>query len=278
MKQVTKQEVVACLQKLGIAWGDGLLVHSAIQYLGQPEGGLQMYLDAIQQVIGPFEKVDPIQAVESTATTTTPAVGTLAVPVFNFAFARGENFDPLQTPSQGMGVFSEYIRRHPLARRTPHPMQSLAVLGYYAQDLVERDTPSAFDPGSAFERMLELDFKILLLGADERAISLLHYSEQRAAVPYRYWKEFGGKVLRSGVLQDFSYRMFVRDLEIDAQLTLAPVRKTLEDQGAWRSTPLNYGRISVCRMADFVRVVDEALAENPWALVTNPPATTKNHP
>lgn len=256
MKQVTQQEVKDRLLGLGVTQGDGLLVHSAVQFLGQPVGGMQMYLDAIQQVIGSDGGIAP---------------GTLAVPAFNFAFAHGEPFDPDLTPSDGMGVFSEYVRQQPGAMRTLHPMQSLAVLGHYAADLAGRDTPSAFDPGSAFERMLELDFKILLLGANERAISLLHYSEQRVAAPYRYWKEFHGLVRRGDLWRECSYRMFVRDLEIDPQLTLAPVRRLLESQDAWRSLPLNYGQISLCRMSDFVKTVDQILAQDPWALVTNPP-------
>ncbi len=259
MKQVTKQGISESLYQLGVSRGDGLLVHSAIQFLGRPQGGPKLYLDAIQDVIGP-----PEGAADDLS-------GTLAVPTFNFAFARGERYDPQHTPAEGMGVFSEFVRQHPLARRTSHPMQSLAVIGHYASDLAERDTPSAFDDGSAFARMLELDFKILLLGADERAISLLHYSEQRAHVPYRFWKEFHGQVWRNQAWQECTYRMFVRDLEIDAQLTLAPVRKVLETQGAWRSVSLNYGQISLCRMTDFVRVVDQFLAQDPWSLVIQPP-------
>ena len=128
-----------------------------------------------------------------------------------------------------MGVFSEFIRQVlPGARRTPHPMQSLAVLGHYATDLTNRDTLSAFDPGSAFERMLELDFKLLLLGADARAVSMFHYCEQRAKVPYRYWKDFTGEVITSTGWQTRTYRMFVRDLEIKPQLTLDPVVEDLE--------------------------------------------------
>jgi aminoglycoside N3'-acetyltransferase len=123
-----------------------------------------------------------------------PSVGTLAVPTFNFAFARGEPFDLRNTPSVGMGAFSEYIRQRASARRPPHLLQSIAVIGRYVDDLASRDTPAAFDPGSPFDRMLELDFKILLLGADVQAISLLHWVEQRLQVPYRYWKVFRGPV------------------------------------------------------------------------------------
>ncbi len=52
MQEVTRQQVTTCLKTLGIAPGDGLLVHSAVQFLGRPVGGLQMYLDAIQEAIG----------------------------------------------------------------------------------------------------------------------------------------------------------------------------------------------------------------------------------
>ena len=98
----------------------GLLVHSAVQFLGRPVGGLRMYLEAIQEVIG--------------------AEGTLVVPTFNFGFAQGERYDPADTPSQGMGAFSEFVRQLPEARRTSHPLQSVAVVGRYAADLANRDT------------------------------------------------------------------------------------------------------------------------------------------
>ncbi len=74
-----------------------------------------MYLEAILEVIGPE--------------------GTLIVPTFNFGFAKGEPYDPLTTPSVGMGAFSEFVRRLPGALRTSHPMQSIAVVGRWAADL-----------------------------------------------------------------------------------------------------------------------------------------------
>ena len=251
MQEVTKDQVVACLTRLGICSGDGLLVHSAVQYLGRPQGGVGMYLEAIQAVTGDD--------------------GTIVVPTFNFAFANGEPYDPQVTPSQGMGAFSEYVRRLPQAHRTSHPMQSVAVLGRYAVDLVVRDTLSAFDPGSAFERMLELDFKLLLLGADSRATSMFHYCEQRANVPYRYWKDFTGQVRTSDGWLTRTYRMFVRDLDLNPQLTLDPVVADLQAHGEWLSAPLNYGQVTVCRLADFVRAADRTLARDPWSLVLNRP-------
>jgi aminoglycoside 3-N-acetyltransferase len=247
MLTVNLKQVVSALQEVGITPGDGLLVHSALQFLGRPEGGVAMYLAALQQMLGPG--------------------GTLAAPAFSFSFARGEPFDRGNTPSRGMGVFSEYVRLQQGAQRTSHPLQSLALLGRHALELARRDTAGAFDPGSAFERLLELDFKLLLLGADIQAASMVHYSEQRAAVPYRYWKEFHGLWRDGDLAEGRTYRMYARDLDLDPTLVLQPIQAGLEAQGLWRQGSLGYGRVCACRLQDFVAVTDALLAANPWVLV-----------
>jgi aminoglycoside 3-N-acetyltransferase len=239
------------LRAVGVGQGDGLLVHSALQVLGKPEGGPQMYLDALLAAIGPQ--------------------GTLAVPTFNFAFARGIDFDPAETPSEGMGVFSEFVRQQPNALRSTHPMQSLAFIGAKAAELASLDTQSAFDDGSAFDAMLKLNFKLLLLGADIQAASMVHYSEQRAAVPYRYWKEFSAKVRSANEWQPRSYKMYVRDLAGNPELRLLPIQESLAAQGQWRSVQVNYGHIACCTLRDFVAATDALLAADPWALVANKP-------
>ncbi len=243
--------------------GDGVLVHSALHFLGKPEGGVEMILQVLADTLG-IDLADP---------SPTASEGTLVVPAFNFAFARGEPFDLHNTPSIGMGVFSELVRKHPLARRTPHPLQSVAAIGRYASELADCHTLGAFDPGSAFERMVELDFKILLLGADVQAISLLHYAEQRVGVPYRYWKEFHGRVRIGEQWEERTYRMYVRNLDLDPKIDLHAVQQRLVDRGKWHSQAVNYGLISLCRMRDFVEVVEEFLREDPWSLVTNRPTS-----
>ena len=267
MKAVDLAQALAALKAAGVQPGDGLLLHSAIQFLGLPVGGAGLYYQALWAVLEdqPGEGSAP-QPLEK---------GTIAAPAFNFAFARGEAYHPQSTPSQGMGAFSEYLRQLPFALRTPHPLQSLTVIGRHAADLASRDTPSAFDPGSAFERLLELDFKLLLLGADIQAVSMLHYSEQRCAVPYRYWKDFSGPYRTQHGWETRKYRMFARDLSIDPQgggprIELYPVQAVLQQRGLWQSTTLNYGQVATCRLRDFVAVVDEFLNADPWSLVTNP--------
>ena len=247
MKQVHLEQIVTALESVGLKPGDDVLVHAALQFLGQPVGGPQIYLQALQEVLGPG--------------------GTIAVPTFNFEFARGVPYDPIATPSDGMGVLAETVRRHPEAHRSLHPMQSVALLGPQAADLASRDTPSAFDPDSAFGGLLALDFQVLLLGAELKAVSMVHYCEQQAGVPYRKWKDFSGQVHTDQGWEQRTYRMYVRDLETNPRLTLDEVEKILKDQGHWHAVPLNYGQVVRLRMANYVAIIDEMLATDPWALV-----------
>jgi aminoglycoside 3-N-acetyltransferase len=259
MKEVTKAQLIEALQAVGVQPGDGLLVHSALQFLGRPVGGVEMYFEALREAVGHYEHSKEISG------------GTLAVPTYTFVFARGEAYDPQNTPSVGMGQLSELIRRHPAARRTTHPMQSLAVIGKYAEELARCDTPSAFDPGSAYDEMIKLGFKILLVGADIDAVSLIHYSEQRLNVPYRYWKDFSGPVKTAAGWQERTYRMYVRDIALDPHLTLHPVRDELRAQGLWSEVALNYGKIALIAMQPFVAMVDRFLSADPYALMLNRP-------
>jgi aminoglycoside N3'-acetyltransferase len=119
--------------------------------------------------------------------------------------------------------------------------------------------------------MLELDFKLVLLGASIQAVSMLHYCEQRAEVPYRYWKNFTGAYLTPNGWEQRTYRMFARDLQLDPIIELYPIQRTLQEQGKWHSAPLNYGQVACCRLVDFVAEVDRCLEQDAWLLVTNRP-------
>jgi len=245
LKVLTRETLTSSLNKIGIVEGDQLLIHSAIQFLGKPEGGIEMIYQSLQSLLTP--------------------TGTIVVPTFNFDFSISAEFSTQNTPSKGMGVFSELIRRLPNSSRTSHPLQSIAAVGYHANDLSIRDTPCAFDEGSAFEHMLDLDFNCLLLGANINACSIIHFSEQRANVPYRYWKNFSGLV--DGKYA--TYRMFVRDLELNPLLDLNLVKARLVDQKLWNEVHLNYGTLSKFKLKDFRISADELLSKDPFCLLSN---------
>ncbi len=251
MQEVNRDQIMDSLHQVGVQSGDGLLVHSALQFLGKPQGGVGVYLETLREVIG--------------------EEGTIAVPVFNFNFARGEDYDPETTPSAGMGAFSEFVRTQPGVLRTSHPMQSFAVSGKQAAELAACDTLSAFDDNSAVDLMVKNGYTLLLLGATIQASSILHYSEQRIGVPYRYWKEFKGRIRRGGRWRKVTYRMYVRDMAIDARLEIYSVEALLKERNQWAETNLNYGKVSACTLADFVQAASDLLWNDSWCFVTNKP-------
>src|SRR5690606_4245560 len=89
MLETTPALVAVALRDLGLGPGQNVLVHSAVQFLGRPMGGVGMYYATLSEAL---------------------AGGTVAVPTFTFAFARGEPYDPQVSPSEGMGAFSEWVR------------------------------------------------------------------------------------------------------------------------------------------------------------------------
>jgi aminoglycoside 3-N-acetyltransferase len=249
MLELTNEKLEWSLRKIKIANGDGLLIHSAIQMLGMPTGGVQDYVTVLQNQV--TDK------------------GTLVVPTFTLDYPRTQKFDRQKTPSKGMGSLSEYVRQLPGAIRSSHPLQSVAALGYYASDLAGRDTPSAFERDSVFARMLDLDFKLLLLGAGIQAASMVHYCEAAAGVPYRRWMNFTGQIMQNGRWVQKTYKMYARILEIDPQLELQPIQLELERLGAWQEVSLNYGKIASCKVSDFVSACMSLLQKDPWVLVSN---------
>lgn len=249
MLELTNELLERSLRQVGVSQGDGLLIHSSIQMLGKPTCGVPAYVSVIQKL--------------------TTDTGTLVVPAFTLDYPRIREFDRQRTPSKGMGDLSEYVRQLPETLRTSHPLQSVAVLGYHAEDLSVRDTLSAFESGSVFARMLELDFKLLLLGAGIQAASMVHYCEAAARVPYRKWVDFPGRIMENGQWIQKTYKMYARILEIDPQLQLEPIQLELVRLGAWQEVPLNYGKIACCKLADFVNACMSLLEKDPWILVSN---------
>ena len=196
---------------------------------------------------------------------------TLVVPTFTFGFCQGELFDRELTPSRGMGAFSECLRRHPDALRSPHPIQSIAALGPRAQQICHRDTESAYGPGSAFESLLYLDATILLLGCSFEAISLVHLLEERQDVPYRCWRSFTAPYRDGRVDEPRTARFFVRRPDIPSSVHLAPIARLLLDRGQLQTTYLGAGPIQSCRALHFARAGLDLLRQDPRALLQSPP-------
>ena len=238
--------------------GDLVMVHSSLLTLGKiADHSLkqipQIIAGALLDIIGPN--------------------GTLVVPALNFGFCRGDGFDRQQTPSENMGILSEYIRQLPNACRSRHPMQSVAAVGPLAETICEPDTPSAFDQGSSFDLMIDRNARLLLLGASFQAATVIHHAEQSIGVPYRLWKDFTGRYVdqtgNEPIDQTKTYRMYVRDLEIDAKLNMKPLELELAKRHQLLRQPLGGGVVRSCQFVDLIETARHCLKADPNCLVGN---------
>lgn len=252
MKGYTGAELSDGLRSLGLRPGDTVLVHSALFGLGPLAGAAPaetagIVLERLRSVLGD--------------------AGTVVVPAFNFDFCGGTPFDVATTPAKGMGIFSESVRQLPEAHRSPHPMQSVAAVGAAAAEICRPDTPSSFDTDGPFRRLLDLRAWLLLLGAPMQSASIVHYAEERVAVPYRYWKTFTAPYSHDAERSERSYKMYVRDMDLDPRLQLAVIEEGLRDAGQLAEERLGSGWIKACRTPDFVDLTITGLQRDPWWLV-----------
>ena len=67
----------------------------------------------------------------------------------------------------------------------------------------------------AYDFIYQQDFKILLLATDGRAVTLSHYAEEQAQLPYRHHKEITGRVEFAEGVYPKPWSLFARDLTID---------------------------------------------------------------
>ncbi len=253
MKSYTLPELDRCLTKMEISSGELVMVHSSLLGLGQlnhqrMSDAPKLIADLLLDRIGP--------------------TGTLVVPALNFGFCRGKTFDRQHTPSEKMGLLSEYVRCLPNAVRSRHPMQSVAAVGPLAERICEPDTPSAFDKGSSFDFMIGINARLLLLGATFQAATVIHYAEQMVGVPYRLWKTFSGTYIDSGQELVKQYRMYVRDLEMDPKLEMSSIESELIARNQLVRLTLGAGQVRSCTFQDLVGACNDCLRRDANCLVS----------
>lgn len=205
----------------GVESGDIILIHSNIKRILiesrranlnlKPSDILDSFLDAI----GPK--------------------GTLLVPLFNFDFIKGIGFNICTTPSQ-MGSLTEAGRLHKNAVRTGHPIYSFAAIGHKSNEFKLVNNESGYAEDSPFGILKRLNGKIASLDLDDQnSMTFYHHVEEIKRVHYRYFKTFSGKYTGwSGVTEDKSYKLFVRDTARGVKTDVNPASELLWQAGLYK--------------------------------------------
>jgi aminoglycoside 3-N-acetyltransferase len=193
----TRASLAGDFRRLGIAAGNTVMLHASVRRVGPVVGGPdQIHLALKDALTGTGtlmmyascpEHYDEVGRGHLSAEQERELLESL--PPFDAATARS---------ARDNGALVELLRTCPGSRVNNHPAR-FVVWGRHADHLIsEQPWDFAFGHGSALERFVELDGKILLLGCDHDNVTFLHYAEHIADVPDKRVARFKVPVLENG--------------------------------------------------------------------------------
>lgn len=230
--KVTKEDVIEKLQKIGLQKGDDIYVASFTPILGNEPNILEATADALIEIIGPE--------------------GTVVMPTFSWDYCSGKIFDPETTPSQ-VGVLTEIFRKKPgVLRSITPPWCTFAATGKHAEEIVNIKGTSSFGIDSILQYLYEINVKYVLLGCqyNDGAVHT-HWLEEKYEVPYRYWKQFKGKVMINGKITTNVSYMYARNLKINAEINSSRITKLFDKSDKVKIESLGLGEIRSFRTKDY---------------------------
>ena len=189
-------------------------------------------------------------------------VETLVFPTFTFSFSNGEDYDVLHSRTR-MGMINEYARKLPDAIRTMDPLMSFCVIGK-EKGLTDTKGTKCLGAGSFFDNLHHAeDVKIAFLGANiEDCFTYQHYVEEQLRVPYRYDKEFTGKIInQEGIEKDVTYTLYVKYRDV-IPYTPPEFEEQLMKQGYLRRVELGNSHVSCFNETDAYRETALRIKEN----------------
>ncbi len=202
------EQFAAC----GLAAGQTVIVHMSMSALGWIAGGAPAVILALLRVLTPN---GTLMMPAFSADNTDPAHWrNPPVPDHWWAIIREHTppYDPVTTPTRGIGRVAELFRTWHGVIRSAHPEASFAAVGPNAADLLG-DPPSLthiFADPSPISRLYELDGHVMLIGVDHNRNTSLHLAEYRADIPRRYIRE-GTAMLIDGVRHWLAYDLMDLD-------------------------------------------------------------------
>lgn len=193
---------------------------------------------------------------------------TFAIPAFTFNFC-SEGIYHFRDSKPETGSFATIAMSLPNAQRSPNAIFSFIVCGPRQQDLIDCQSNTTWGDGSPFSLFEEEPSSIVMVGCDWNRCTHVHLYEEKAKVPYRYYKDFAGTADYGSGAFETSARMFVRNLSLQAENDFHPAINGLRAAGAVRSAKIGTSQIEAVSVADLGRTVSSMLADDPWALVEN---------
>ena len=152
----TKESLMNDLKNMGLTGTEAIMVHSSMKSIGEVEGRADTVVDAFMEF---FKE------------------GLFMTPTHTWAQMGPEypTFDPATEPAC-VGIIPNIFRTRPGVVRSLHPTHSIAAYGKTAEEFIkgEENATSPCTPGFCWDRLREVDAKILLLGVTHGRNTFIH--------------------------------------------------------------------------------------------------------
>ena len=244
---VSSSDLKTGLAKLGLA-KHLVIAHASLKAFGHIEGGaetmLAALLDSVRGIIMPTFTYKSML---------NPEVGP---PRNGITYGSetdlnklAEAFHPDMPADKMMGVLPEFLRKHPKAKRSSHPIQSFA--GIRADAVI--NSQRIYDPLSPIGMLAEQDGWVLLLGVDHTVNTSIHYAEKLA-----------GRLqfIRWALLQDRVVECPGFPGDSDGFNAIAPALEKYT-----RRVEIGDALVQAVHLKSLIKVVMDQIKENPFALL-----------
>ena len=244
---VSSSDLKTGLAKLGLT-KHLVIAHASLKAFGHIEGGaetmLAALLDSVRGIIMPTFTYKSML---------NPEVGP---PRNGITYGSetdlnklAEAFHPDMPADKMMGVLPEFLRKHPKAKRSSHPIQSFA--GIRTDAVI--NSQRIYDPLSPIGMLAEQDGWVLLLGVDHTVNTSIHYAEKLA-----------GRLqfIRWALLQDRVVECSGFPGDSDGFNVIAPALDKYT-----RRVEIGNALVQAVHLKSLIKVVMDQIKENPFALL-----------
>ena len=247
------KDIHEILEKHYIKNGDNLFVHGNAMVIAQMKGNtlnekIFNFWNSIIQYIGPN--------------------GTVIVPTFTYSPMKKEVYDYKITKSS-VGQFSEQFRLLPFAKRTLHPIFSVAYTGALERKIANTSLNTCFGKDSVFQLLLSDNFKIFCFGCSFNTVTFIHFIEENLKVKYRFYKYFVCQYLLNNQIKTIKVEYFVRDLnlEISTKPNLKKIKNTLIEKKKLQDFTLFLNTVYSVKAFDMYDTCNILYKNNPFCFI-----------
>lgn len=251
--RVVSEDISRGLCFLGVCSPAVLLVHSALSSFGHMEGGAEAVIDGLLSAVAPE--------------------GTVMVPTLTGSRELGPQCPPyfdVRASACWTGRVPETLRRRPEACRSLHPTHSVAAIGPRAAEMLAGHelSPTPCGPETPWGRLVQADGWVVLLGVGLECVTLFHYVEEVAGLPYHMQPE---PVRATVVDYDGSSRTVWVGIHRYGPVRDFPrLEPELRRRDILRSTQVGAAQVRAVRAGPLVRYALGLVRLDPQALLREP--------